>query len=165
MSFCTNCGNALGKGAKFCTNCGARQKNTSTKKDTAREIPKEDHSIVENDLSNQQFAQNEASKKWLLVYIVVNILFVLFNHGSEEITGILIFSAAIFLIYFIRRKKDKPFNIVLKTLLVLQSILAFSTIMVGLEYITSSAYSMIVFACLALLILVDIKLIFNGNKT
>ncbi len=92
MSFCTNCGNALEKGTKFCTNCGARQKDTSIKKDTAREIPKEDHSIVENDLSNPQIAHNEPRKKWLLVYVVVNILFVLFNHGSEEITGILIFS-------------------------------------------------------------------------
>jgi predicted amidophosphoribosyltransferase len=165
MSFCTNCGNVLEQEAKFCTNCGARQKNTSTKKDTAREIPKEDHSIVENDLSNPQVAKNEPRKKWLLVYIVVNILFVLFNGGSEEITGILIFSVIIFLMYSIRRKKDKPFNIALKILLVLQSILAFSILMAGLEYLTSSAYSLIVFACLALLIVVDIKLILNGNKT
>lgn len=165
MSFCTNCGNALEKGTKFCTNCGARQKDTSTKKDTAREIPKEDHSIVENDFGNKQIAENEPRKKWLLVYIVVNILFVLFNHGSEEITGILIFSVAIFLIYFIRRKKEKPFNIISKVLLGLQSILAVSAIMIRIEYVTSSAYSMIVVACLALLILVDIKLIFNRNKT
>ena len=165
MSFCTNCGNALEKGTKFCTNCGAIQKDTSTKKDTAREIPKEDHSIVENDLSNPQVAHNEPRKKWLLVYVVVNILFVLFNSGSEEITGILIFSVLIFLIYFLRKKKANPFNIVLKIILGLQMILAVSAIMMRIEYVTSSAYSMIVFACLALLILVDIKLIFNGNKT
>lgn len=164
MSFCTNCGNVLDKGAKFCTNCGVRQKNKPTNKDIAREIPKKDHSIDKNNLGITQIAENQSSKNWLLIYIVVNILFVLFNAGSEEITGILIFSVIIVLIYFIRRKKDKPFNIVLKILLILQSILAFSTIMAGLEYVTSSTYSLIVFACLALLIIVDIKLILNGNK-
>ena len=165
MSFCTNCGNVLDKEAKFCANCGAPQKNTSTKKNTPREIPKENHSIIVNDLGNRQISENESRKKWLLVYVVVNILFVLFNPGSNEIKGILIFSVAIFLMYSIRRKKEKPFNIILKILLVLQSILVFSTIMEGLEYVASSAYSLIVFACLAILIVVDIKLILNGNKT
>ena len=165
MSFCTNCGNVLNKKAKFCTKCGAKLQDTPTKKDIAQKIPKEDHANAENATSHQQVTQKEPRKKWLLVYVVVNILFVLFNSGSEEITGILIFSVLIFLIYFIRKKKAKPFNSVLKILLGLQMILAVSAIMMRLEYVTSSAYSLIVVACLGLLVFVAIKLIFNGNKT
>lgn len=164
MSFCTNCGNVLNKEDKFCTNCGVKLHDTPTKKNIAQKIPKEDHANAENATSHQHVTQNEPRKKWLFVYVVVNILFVLFNSGSEEITGILIFSVLIFLIYFIR-KKEKPFNIVLKILLGLQMILAVSAIMMRIEYVTSSAYSLIVVACLGLLVFVDIKLIFNGNKT
>ncbi len=165
MSFCTNCGNVINKEAKFCTQCGVKLQDTSTKKDISQKIPKENHANAENTASSKEVAQKEPRKKWLFVYVVVNILFVIFYSGSEEITGILIFSVLIFLIYSFRKKKEKPFNIVLKILLGLQIILAVSTIMIQLEYIMWSAYSLIVLACLGLLILAAIKLIFNGNKT
>jgi len=129
MSFCTNCGNALNKEAKFCTNCGLKLQDAPTKKDIAQKIPKEKHVNAENATNHQHVTQKEPIKKWLLVYVAVNILFVLFNSGSEEITGILIFSVLIFLIYFLRKKRTKPFNIVLKILLALQMILAVSAIM------------------------------------
>ncbi len=165
MSFCTNCGNVLNKEAKYCPNCGVKLQDKSTKKDLSQKTLKENLTSAENVTGNQQVAQKEPRKKWLFVYVVVNILFVIFYSGSEEIKGILIFSVLIFFIYSIRKKKAKPFNIFLKILLGLQIILAVSTIMIQLEYIMWSIYSLIVLSCLGLLVFVDIKLIFNGNKT
>jgi hypothetical protein len=104
------------------------------------------------------------SQKWILFYIIINILLSFFNSGSDEITGILIFSVIVGVIYFIRKNKEKPFNIIAKIVLVLQAILAFSYIMQLIQYIGADAFYMIVIVCLVLLIFINVKLIFSGNK-
>jgi hypothetical protein len=147
--------------------------------DKAKEIIEEGFSKSNNNASKSSQSSasiadkitNEAAKgtsaksnKWILFYIVVNILFVLFNSGSEEITGILIFSVIVGIIYFIRKKKEKPINIIAKIVLVLQAILAFSIIMQLIEFIGSDVLYLIIIVCLVLLIFINVKLIISVNK-
>ena len=120
---------------------------------------------IEDKENNQATSDTSTkSQKWMLFYIIVNILFVLFNSGSEEITGILIFSVIVGVIYFIRKKKKKPINIIEKIVLVLQAILAFSIIMQLIEFIGSDVFYLIIILCLVLLIIINAKLIISGNK-
>ncbi|WP_111706595.1 zinc ribbon domain-containing protein [Lutibacter citreus] len=120
---------------------------------------------IENEGRNlEKTGRSTKGQKWMLFYIVVNVLLVLFNSGSNEITGILIFSAIVGAIYFFRKKKEKPFNIIAKIVLVLQAILAFSYLMQLIEFIGSDVFYLIVIVCLVLLIIINVKLIISGNK-
>lgn len=128
--------------------------NTNASKSTPK--------IADNSSNQTPRATATKNQKWILFYIIINILLILFNSGSDETSGILIFSVIVGVIYIFRRKKEKPFNIIAKIVLVLQAILAFSYIMQLFEFI--SVVTIIIVICLLLLIVVDIKLIISGNK-
>ena len=106
-------------------------------------------------------------RKWMLFYILINIPLYFINTGDDEILGVLIFSTAVlvgFVLHSLQKKKEKPYTIVLKIVLVLQSLLAVSGIMQRLEYMGSSGYSLVAVISLALLVFLNIKIIFRRNK-
>lgn len=131
------------------TNNNASKSSTSIADKANKEV------VTETSTNNQ---------KWILFYIIINIILVLFNSGSDEITGILIFSVIIGVIYFFRKKKEKPFNIIAKIVLVLQAILAFSYIMQLIQFVGADVLFIIIIVCLVLLIVINIKFIISGNK-
>ena len=136
-------------------------------KTVSPKIPKENQTIAENIKSNQPVAQKALKQKWMLYYILFNIPLYFINTGDDEILGVLIFSTIVFigfLIYSLQKEKGKPYPIVLKIILVLQSLLAVSGIMQRLEYIGSSVYSLVAVISLALLVFLNIKIIFRRNK-
>ena len=102
-------------------------------------------------------------KRWMLFYILFNIPLYFINTGDDEVTGVLIFSAAVlvgYLIYALQKKKEKPYHISLKIVLILQSLLAVSGIMSYLEYGTDSS-ALVAVLSLALLVILNIKIIFR----
>jgi len=106
-------------------------------------------------------------KKWILYYVLVNIPLYFINTGDDEILGVLIFSVAVlvgYIIYSLKKKKEKPYTILLKIILILQGLLAISGIMQRLEDLGSSGYSLVAVISLALLVFLNIKIIFRRNK-
>lgn len=104
-------------------------------------------------------------KRWMLFYILFNIPLYFINTGDNEVTGVLIFSAAVlvgYLIYALQKKKEKPYTIVLKIVLLLQSLLAVSGIMSYLDGSNESALVAVI--SLALLVILNIRIIFRRNK-
>jgi len=104
-------------------------------------------------------------KRWMLFYILFNIPLFLINNGDDEVTGVLIFSAAVlvgYLIYALQKKKEKPYALGLKIVLVLQSLLAISGIMSYLDGSNESALVAVI--SFALLVFLNVKIIFRRNK-
>lgn len=122
---------------------------------------------AQNTISESKAAPSKKVKKWMLFYILFNIPLYFINTGDDEITGVLIFSAAVlvgYAIYALQKVKEKPYTIFLKIVLVLQSLLAVSGIMSYLEYIDSGGSSLIAVISLALLVILNIRIIFRRNK-
>lgn len=122
--------------------------------------------------TNQNIAKNETGdvmkkvRKWMLYYILVNIPLYFINTGDDEILGVLIFSVAVivgFVIFSLQKKKEKPYTIVLKIVLLLQGLLAVSGIMQRLEFL-DNGISLVAVISLALLVFLNIKIILRRNK-
>lgn len=105
------------------------------------------------------------AKNLIVFYILLNILLFSFGQGSDDIMGVKLFSAIILVIYFIRHKKDKPFNWLLKIILGLQLILVFSIFMSQSEYLFTNFISFSTTLALLGLFIVILLLMFKGNKT
>lgn len=104
-------------------------------------------------------------KRWMLFYILFNIPLYFINTGDDEVTGVLIFSAAVlvgYLIYALQKKKEKPYKISLKIVLVLQSLLAVSGIMSYLDGSNESALVAVI--SFALLVILNIRIVFRKNE-
>ena len=114
-------------------------------------------------------SNKETSKKvnkWMLYYILFNIPLYFINTGDDEILGVLILSTVVlvgYAIYSFQKKKEKPYNAALKFILLIQGLLAVSYIMQGLEYIGSGS-SLVAIISLALLVFLNIRIIFRRNK-
>ncbi|MEX1383137.1 zinc-ribbon domain-containing protein [Lutibacter sp.] len=131
---------------------------------TNNNAPKPTQEITNKATNKTTSKTSTKGQKWILFYIIINILLVLFNSGSDEITGVIIFSVIVGVIYFFRKKKEKPFNIIAKIVLVLQAILAFSYIIQLIQFVGADVLFIIVIICLVLLIIINVKLIVSGNK-
>ncbi len=123
--------------------------------------------------TNQNYAptnldkeRSKKVKKWMLYYILVNIPLYFVNTGDDEILGVLIFSTAVlvgYAIYSFQKKKDKPYTLVLKIVLILQGLLAVSGIMMRLEFLDSGT-SLVAVISLAILVFLNLRIIFRKNK-
>lgn len=160
MAFCTHCGAQLIQNAKYCTSCGGSVSDSKVSSKSSGPI----QNTPTIDLNKER---SKKVRKWMLFYILINIPLYFINTGDDEILGVLIFSTAVlvgFVLYSLQKEKEKPYTIVLKIVLVLQSILAVSGIMQRLEYMGSSGYALVAVISLALLVFLNIKIIFRRNK-
>jgi len=111
--------------------------------------------------TNESLQKHHSRNIWLVLYFIFAFLLAyLFNH-QDEIMGMTFFTFVILIAYLIRRKKEKPFNILLKVILILQGILVFSLIMTNLQLAEDSLLQNIL---LIPFILTIIMLLIKGNK-
>jgi len=111
----------------------------------------------------QETNRSKKSKLWFILYVVLNFLLLSQFSGKDEIMGIAFFSIIFFILYVIRRKKEKTFNWLVKIVLILQGVLAFSILVQDFEYL-ENGYALLEVLLLAPLTFVIIMLIFKGNK-
>lgn len=131
-------------------------------------IPKE--KVIKSGISETRTIENKttvsetaSSKKtinnWTWIYIIMNGLLILLNIQSDEVMGVLIFSVLILGIVFFRRKNEKPYNWLVKIILVVQLVLLLALIIEDLEY-----FSLVTLLLIGVLI-TNIILLFKGNNS
>ncbi len=98
------------------------------------------------------------------LYLLLSALLLMSGRISEEIVGIEIFSFFILLGYGIRYKREKPFNWLLKIILILQVVLIVSFIMTQGEFLFYDIFSILIALSLVALFIVNIMLLIKGNK-
>lgn len=162
MIYCRNCGTALKPETNFCTNCGTK---ISIVQNSSNESNFEKKQIEFQAKDEELTGNNKFFTNLFPIYIFLNIPLFYLNNGYEEISGILIFSAIVLIGYYVRRNKEKPFNILIKIVLVLQLVLVFSTIMMNLEHFFINFYSLLWATILILFLISILLLLVKGNKT
>ena len=185
IKFCPNCGvkieayltkkteksvkNKMEKGVvKSLQNKTSNYVKSKTKEMVLQKPPKE-NLATNNDpqikKEKSDIKTKKDTKNLIVFYVLLNILLFSFGQGSDDIMGVKFFSVVILIIYFIRHKKDKPFNWLLKIILGLQLILVFSIFMSQSEYLFTNFISFLTTLSLIGLFIVILLLIFKGNKT
>jgi uncharacterized Zn finger protein (UPF0148 family) len=187
IKFCPNCGVKIeanitekaGKPVKKKMQKGvvkSLQKETSNyvkskiKETVLQKTPKE-NLATNNNIKNIEtedknvIKQKKTSKNLILFYVLLNVLLFSFGLSSDDIMGVKFFSVLILIIYFIRHKKEKPFNWLLKIILGLQAILLLSIFMTQSEYLFANFLSFLTTLSLLGLFIVILLLLFKGNKT
>ena len=96
--------------------------------------------------------------KWTWIYLILNGLLVYLGHQSDQVIGVLIFSVLILGIVFFRRKTEKPYNWLVKILLIIQLVFLVALVAEGIEYIS---YIIVLFIGL---LITDFILLFKGNN-
>jgi len=96
---------------------------------------------------------------WTWVYVAINAILLYLGYKSDEVIGVMLFSIIILLLVFLRRDKPKPYNWLVKILLILQALLLLAFAMEKIAYINSIIMLMLG------MILVNLRLIFKGNKS
>lgn len=96
---------------------------------------------------------------WTWVYVGINALMLYLGYRSDEVIGVMLFSIVILLLVFLRRENPKPYNWLVKIILIIQSILLLAFAMEKIEY-----FNLIVLLML-FLFFVNLRLIFKGNKS
>ena len=107
---------------------------------------------------NQTISKGKTINKWTWIYIIMNALLLILGSKSEEVVGVLIFSVIILAIVFFRRKKEKPYNWLVKIILVVQLIFLVALIAESIEYI--SFFTLVFMG----LLLANLALLFKGNN-
>jgi len=125
--------------------------------------PKE--KVVKSNITETQTTENKTVSikntinKWTWVYIIINGFLVLLGNQSEEVTGVLIFSVLIIGIVLFRRKKEKPYNWLVKIIMVIQLVLLVALAAESIEYMSILTLLFIG------LIVANIILLFKGNNS
>lgn len=97
---------------------------------------------------------------WTWLYLIVNIILAVQGYRINEVLGILFFSFIILALVYSRRKKAKPYNWLVKLLLVVQVVF-----LAALIYLRVMDQNFTLTALLfGALLFIDFKLLFNGNK-
>ncbi len=108
---------------------------------------------------NKTISNKNTINKWTWIYLFLNGILVYFGYQSDQVIGVLLFSVLILWIVFFRRKNDKPYNWLVKIILVVQLIFLIALVAEGIEYI-----SYITLLFLGLLV-TDLILLFKGNNS
>jgi len=184
MAYCTNCGSKIIPGSKFCSKCGNEILITSNKT-ISEKYEKESSSDAElkqsqsyltskikekptqNISKEAKVKKYKLAKRLMIYFFLLNIPIYFLNQGNNELLGILVLSVLEvidFLIFLIQKKKEKPFNSVLKIIFTLQILLILSYLIRNFEFIGDSVNSLVAIVILSLLLMVNIVLIAKGNK-
>jgi uncharacterized Zn finger protein (UPF0148 family) len=183
IKFCPNCGtkmenisqkteqsskNKMEKGVVKSLKKEVTDTVTSRLKSTISKNPLNES--IFNDSSSEIKDNNPTSgikksfKKLIIIYLLISIFLLILGQKSDEIIGVQYFSIFILVAYGIRHKKEKPFNWFLKIILILQLILIFSVFMTSYKYFFSSFFSLLAGLSILGLFIVNILLLFKGNK-
>ncbi|MBI9040598.1 zinc-ribbon domain-containing protein [Lutibacter sp.] len=133
----------------------------------SKNISEESQSISEvfkatKTFNNEVEEPNSSTKKinkWTWIYIIITVLLLYFGNQSEEVIGVLIFSILILGIVFFRRKKEKPYNWLVKIIIGVQLIFLVALVADRLEN-----FSAITILFIGLLI-TNIMLLLKGNNS
>lgn len=125
-----------------------------------KKVNEQDETIPNKTVSSQ----SKMSVKWLIVYAIFNFLIYTFYGGEDEVKGIVFFTVITAFMLWFRRNKEKPVNLVLKIILILQAVLTFSVLMTNLQYLENE-HSLLASILLAPLTFSILMLIFKGNKS
>ncbi len=97
---------------------------------------------------------------WTWLYLIVNTILAVRSYRLNEVLGILFFSFLVLVLVFIRLKKPKPYNWLIKLLVVVQVV--FLAALIYLSVMDQNfTFTSLLFAAL---LFIDFKLLFNGNK-
>jgi L-cystine uptake protein TcyP (sodium:dicarboxylate symporter family) len=95
---------------------------------------------------------------WTWIYAAVNAFLIFLGYRNDDVIGVVLFTIAILLLVYMRRNKPKPYNWLVKIILILQALVLLAFVVVRIEYFNIIALLMIV------VFFVNIRLIFKGNK-
>jgi len=95
---------------------------------------------------------------WTWIYVVINALLVYLGYRIDTILGTLLFSVVILLLIFLRRETPKPYNWLVKIILLLQLVYLILVLPEGILYLGWNTLLLI------LLFITSIMLLFKGNK-
>jgi uncharacterized Zn finger protein (UPF0148 family) len=140
----------------------SRLKSTISKNPLKESIFDDSSSEIKD--NNPTSGIKKSFKKLIIIYLLISIFLLILGQKSDEIIGVQYFSIFILVAYGIRHKKEKPFNWFLKIILILQLILIFSVFMTSYKYFFSSFFSLLAGLSILGLFIVNILLLFKGNK-
>ncbi len=143
----------------------SKVKKTVTPKISKEKLTVADTVTQENYTRSKPINTKNPIQKWMIFYFVINFILLYLYSGQKEVIGISLFSSIIIISYLIRRKKEKPFNLVLKIVLILQILLVVSTLFQNIEFMADNTDSAIAVVLLAAFIFINIKLLIVKNKT
>ena len=193
MSYCNNCGQSLLSNELFCHSCGTKvfassdsgyRKQYAQKmyKNAVQSLEKEGKSFIEKQVKQQidkiipkpgsppkppkPSTQNNTKpiesqggvNIWTWIYLALSLFLMYVGYRSDEVIGVMLFTIVILLFVFLRRNKPKPYNWVVKIILILQAVVLLAFVIEGIEYFSIITLLMIV------LFLINLRLIFKGNK-
>lgn len=136
---------------------GFVSKNSSQSENSTKQSTINNNSQTQN-TENKNVSNKNGINKWTWIYIIINALLMILGSQSDKVMGVLIFSVLILAIVFFRRKKEKPYNWLVKIILVVQLILLFALIAESIEYI--SIFTLVFMG----LLLANLALLFKGNN-
>ena len=96
---------------------------------------------------------------WTWIYLAINAILIFMGYRNDDVIGVMLFTVVILLLVYMRRNKPKPYNWLVKTILILQAVVLLAFIVERIEYLNIIALLMIV------LFFVNMRLIFKGNKS
>lgn len=108
---------------------------------------------------NKTISNEKTINKWTWIYLILNGLLIYLGHQSDEVIGVLMFSVLILVVVFFRRKSEKPYNWLVKIILVIQLIFLIALIAEVIAYISTIT---LLFIGLAI---TNLALLFKGNNS
>jgi len=116
-------------------------------------------SATSNQNESKPIASQSGVDIWTWVYVGINAILLYLGYKSDEVIGVMLFSIIILLFVFLRISKPKPYNWLVKILLILQALLLLAFAVEKIEYPNSNMLLML------LMFVINLRLIFKGNKS
>ncbi|MCC7520897.1 MAG: hypothetical protein IT220_04620 [Flavobacteriaceae bacterium] len=96
---------------------------------------------------------------WTWVYVGINAFMLYLGYRNDEVIGVMLFSIVILLFVFLRISKPKPYNWLVKILLILQGLLLLAFALEKIERPNIMVLLML------FMFAINLRLIFKGNKS
>ena len=97
--------------------------------------------------------------KWTWIYLIISAIVAFMGYHAEDVLVVILFSVIVLFLVFLRRKKPKPYNWLVKIILVVQILVLTGSVILRLEY-----FSVVTLLMISLLI-TEFILLFKGNNS